>query len=111
MSQNKSDTIRTLCEDFRRQLETFYAALKLAPPYHSVERAVLTLTNGLKAMGQEERARLLLDQTLLWAEYRKAFIESGLSQKHRGIISRLAQANRITSLPPEHEHFLSTYLQ
>ena len=33
-------TIDSLKDEFRHHLETFYAQLKLAPPYESVEKAI-----------------------------------------------------------------------
>jgi hypothetical protein len=100
-----------LRDDFRHQLEVFYAALKLAPPYHSVEKAITTLTTALKIMSPEERAGLADDPALRWEQYAKAFVESGLHLKHRGIIAGLVRSKQITDLPPEHEHFVDAYLK
>lgn len=96
-------------DEFRGHLEQFYAQLKLAPPYHSVEKAVAHLTASLKAMVPEERARLAADQALKWAQYKTAFVESGLSQKHRGIIAGLARTGK-TGLPAEYQALLDVYL-
>ena len=96
-------------DEFRGHLEQFYAQLKLAPPYHSVEKAVAHLTASLKAMAPEEQARLASDPALKWAQYKTAFVESGLSQKHRGIIAGLARSGK-TGLPAEHQAFLDAYL-
>lgn len=96
-------------DEFRQHLEQFYAQLKLAPPYHSVEKAIAHLTVSLKAMAPEERARLASDPALKWAQYKTAFVESGLSQKHRGIIAGLARSGK-TGLPAEHQAFLDAYL-
>ena len=109
-AESVAGAVQRIRNDFRRQLEVFYTGVKLAPPYHSIEQAVATLAARLKAMAPDERARLSADRTLLWREYHHAFVESGLSQKHRGIIRGLIQANRITGLPTEHEHFLTAYL-
>ncbi len=104
-----SDPIQTLREEFRHHLDVFYARLKLAPPYHSVEKAVAQLTAALKAMTPEERARLGSDPAGRWEQYRKAFAESGLNQKHRGIITGLAKSGQTGDLPKEYEHFLSAF--
>jgi hypothetical protein len=96
-------------DEFREHLEQFYAQLKLAPPYHSVEKAIAHLTASLKAMAPDERARLASEPALKWAQYKTAFIESGLSQKHRGIIAGLARSGK-TGLPAEHQAFLDAYL-
>jgi len=103
------DPIPALCEDFRHHLDLFYAALKLAPPYHSVEKAITQLAAALATMAPEERARLASDAGARWAEYRKAFAESGLHQRHRGIITGLAKAGRTSGLPKEHDYFLSLF--
>lgn len=98
-----------LREEFRYHLEVFYARLKLAPPYHSVERAIVQLTAALKAKTPEAQARLVSDAAGRWAEYRKAFADSGLNQKHRGIIGGLIKSGQTGDLPSEYEHFLSTF--
>jgi len=101
--------IQILRDEFRRHLEAFYAALKLAPPYHSVEKAIAQLTASLKAMAPDERARLAAEPALKWAQFRSAFIASGLHQKHRGIIAGLARAGR-SGLPAEFQPFLDAFL-
>ena len=103
------DPIQMLREEFRHHLEVFYARLKLAPPYHSVEKAIVHLTAALKAKPPEEQARLVSDAAGRWAEYRKAFAESGLNQKHRGIIAGLIKSGQTGDLPAEYEHFLSAF--
>jgi len=105
-----SDPVQALREEFRHHLEVFYARLKLAPPYHSVEKAIVQLTTVLKAMTPEERARLASDPAGRWDQYRKAFAESGLNQKHRGIIAGLAKSGQTGDLPKEYEHFLQLFL-
>ncbi len=104
-----SDPVQTFREEFRQHLEVFYARLKLAPPYHSVEKAIAQLTASLKAMAPEERMRLASDPVGRWAQYRKAFVDSGLHQKHRGIIAGLAKSGQTGDLPKEYEHFLSAF--
>lgn len=100
--------IQALRDEFRRHLDQFYATLKLAPPYHSVEKAIAHLTASLKAMTPEERARVASEPALKWAQYGTAFVESGLSQKHRGIIAGLARSGR-AGLPAEYQAFLDSY--
>lgn len=101
--------IQTLRNEFRRHLEVFYAKLKLAPPYHSVEKAITHLTAALKAMTPEERARIAADQSLQWAQYRAAFVESGLVLKHRGIIAGLVRSGKV-DLPGEYDPLLESFL-
>lgn len=108
-SAGSIDPIKALGTDFRRHLEIFYAGLKLAPPYDSVEKAIKTLTARVAAMPWQEQARMLTDATLTWTEYRKAFVESGLALKHRGIILGLIRSDRTRTLPAEYAAFLEAY--
>ena len=55
-------------------MEVFYAGLKLPPPYHSIENAIMHLTTVLKAMEPEERERITADPALKWPQYRAAFV-------------------------------------
>ncbi|MDQ6734420.1 MAG: hypothetical protein M3Z35_09965 [Nitrospirota bacterium] len=104
-----TDPIKTLAEDFRRHLEIFYARLKLAPPYDSVEKAIKSLKAAVAAMPAEERMRVMADPTLTWTQYRQVFVDSGLSLKHRGIILGLIRSNQTAELPIEYAAFLETY--
>lgn len=105
-----NDHTLALREEFRHHLETFYAQLKLAPPYESVEKAVRFLTTSVHALPPLERARLATDATARWRHFRLAFESSGLSKKHRGIIAGLARNRSGLSLPAEYDEFLSLYL-
>jgi hypothetical protein len=102
------DPVGTLTEDFRRHLEVFYALLKLAPPYESVERALKHFSQSLKAMSLEHRHRIAEDQSLRWDQYRLSFLESGLSKKHRGIIAGLARSGQ-SHLPDEYRPWLELF--
>lgn len=104
-----SDPIKRLGEDFRRHLEIFYARLKLAPPYDSVEKAIKSLTTTVASMSVEEQGRVLGDPTLTWAQYKQAFADSGLSLKHRGIILGLIRSHQTSELPSEYAAFLDAY--
>jgi hypothetical protein len=108
-SGKPTDALQALRDEFRHQLEIFYARLKLAPPYHSVEKAITHLTASLKTMDPAECDRLASDPALRWARFKSAFVESGLNQKHRGIIAGLAKSPLVADLPPEHQHFLDTF--
>ncbi len=103
------DQIQSLKDEFRRHLETFYAQLKLAPPYESVETAIRALVTSLHALPPADQSKLLADASSRWLEFRKAFDSSGLSKKHRGIIAGLARDRRALSLPPEYDAFLSLF--
>ncbi|MEE9204315.1 MAG: hypothetical protein V3U08_04795 [Nitrospirales bacterium] len=104
------DATQLLRDDFRRRLELFYARLKLAPPYHTIEKAIASLSTALNAMTPEERERTAEDPARQWAQYRAAFIQSGLSMKHRGIIAGLVRARRTGDLPPEFQPFLDAFM-
>jgi hypothetical protein len=101
---------KALREDFRRHLEIFFARLKLAPPYDSVEKAIKTLGAILTAMPTEEQARVISNAELAWTYYRRAFIDSGLYLKHRGIIAGLIRTGQAADLPPEYAAFLESYV-
>jgi hypothetical protein len=98
-----------LLADFRHELERFYAALKLAPPYDSVEKAVARLRLNLTNMDPDARARVESDAALRWEHYARAFAESGLHLKHRGPILGLLRSGDTAHLPPAHHHFLRAY--
>jgi len=105
-----TDHTLALRGEFRHHLETFYAQLKLAPPYESVEKAIRSLTTSVNALPPLERARLATDATARWQHFRQAFESSGLSKKHRGIIAGLARNRSRLNLPAEYDEFLSLYL-
>ncbi len=104
-----SDPLQRLRETFRAHLETFYARLKLAPPYESVEKAIRTLTTTIHALPKDEQARIAGDSALQWQQFRQAFETSGLVKKHRGIIAGLARNRPALDLPPEFDHFLGLF--
>lgn len=104
-----NDPLQRLREAFRSHLETFYARLKLAPPYESVEKAIRTLTTAVHALPPDEQARIAADPALQWQQFRQAFDTSGLVKKHRGIISGLVRNRSALDLPPEFDHFLGLF--
>jgi hypothetical protein len=103
------DVIEALREEFRSHLETFYAKLKLAPPYESVEKAIRTLVTAVQALSKDERTRIAENSTLKWDLFQQAFERSGLSRKHRGIIAGLANNRASVDLPAEYDRFLSLF--
>jgi hypothetical protein len=105
-----TDNTLALREEFRHHLETFYAQLKLAPPYESVEKAIRSFTTSVHALPPLERARLVTNADARWQHFRQAFESSGLSKKHRGIIAGLACNRSSLNLPAEYDQFLSLYL-
>lgn len=105
-----TDPTLMLREEFRLHLEVFYAQLKLAPPYESVEKAIRSLTTLVHALPPGERARLDTDATARWQHFARAFESSGLNKKHRGIIAGLARNRSSLNLPAEYDQFLNLYL-
>lgn len=103
------DPIHELREEFRSHLEIFYAQLKLAPPYESVEKAIRTLTTSLHALPKADCAALAADPDKRWEQFRRAFESSGLNRKHRGIIAGLARNRLALPLPREYDHFLNLF--
>src|SRR5262249_47150306 len=103
------DSVVSLRDQFRQHLGLFYARLKLAPPYESVEKAVRLFTTTLHALSKEEQARIASDPPLKWEQFRLAFESSGLNQKHRGIITGLARNRASLGLPPEYDQFLDLF--
>lgn len=108
-ARSQPDVTQALREEFRSHLETFYAQLKLAPPYESVEKAVRALTTTVHALPTAEQARIAADAALKWERFRQAFESSGLSKKHRGIIAGLARNRKNLNLPLEYDRFLSLF--
>ena len=103
------DAFQSLKEEFRGRLETFYAGLKLAPPYESVEKAVRTLTTMVHGLPIEEQTRIMADPVLRWRQFQRAFEASGLARKHHGIIAGLARNRTAVALPAEYDHFLDLF--
>jgi hypothetical protein len=108
-SAAQSEVTRALREEFRSHLEIFYARLKLAPPYESVEKAVRALTTAVHGLPSAQRARLAKDPEMRWEAFRRAFESSGLAKKHRGIIAGLARNRAGLDLPKEYDRFLTLF--
>jgi hypothetical protein len=108
ISSNAQEPIKVLVEEFRSHLQTFYAGLKLAPPYESIEKALVHLAQRLKAMDVDQQARLLNDAALRWECYTASFAGAGLSRKHRGIITGLVRSCQI-ELPEDYRPWLKLF--
>ena len=100
---------QNLLSEFRQNLEAFYAELKLAPPYDSVEKTIRCLDNLFKAKTAEEQAQVLSDNALKWQLHMQAFIDSGLHKKHRGIITGLAQTDAFDQFPESLRYLLEPF--
>ena len=104
-----ADSIHTLREDYRVHLQTFYAKLNLAPPYHSIERAIQHLSNTLRTKPETFVQNLLEDPQQKWSLYERIFEASGLARKHRGIIRQLALKLPISPSSGESLQFLRIF--
>ena len=106
MSQHDCQVLLT---EFRQNLEAFYAALKLAPPYDSVEKTIRCFSTLLKTKTAQEQAQLLADDSLRWKLHVQALIASGLHKKHRGIITGLARTEAIHQFPESLRYLLEPF--
>ena len=104
-----SDSIHILRQEYRAHLERFYACLNLAPPYHSIEKAVQHLSNTLRTKPETFLETLLEDPQKRWPLFEEIFQASGLSRKHRGIIIQLAKAHSISASGEESLRFLRVF--
>jgi len=104
-----ADPIQSLRQEFRTQLESFYTHLNLAPPYHSIEKAIQYLANTLRTKPETFQQALLHDPQEKWVLFEKIFQASGLSRKHRGIITRLAKNASFAPANEESLRFLRVY--
>ena len=93
------DECQPLLNEFRRHLEDFYAALNLAPPYHSIEQAIVCLSALTDAQTDDQRQHLLANPMLRRELYGQAFTDSGLHKKHRGIIAGRARTQDLAAFP------------
>jgi hypothetical protein len=110
MTPPQDNEIDAMRQEFRRRLETFYAQLHLAPPYDSVEKALNHLTGALNAMPAEERLALSARPDARLRAYTRAFAQSGLPHRHRGIIARLVKSAQV-SLPADYHDWLALYTE
>ncbi|TRZ97780.1 MAG: hypothetical protein D4R81_11870, partial [Nitrospiraceae bacterium] len=96
--------------DFRRRVTLFYRSLQITPPYHSVEKALLSLRDALKNLPETELRTAAADASPLDAIFAQVFIESGLAKKSSGIITKLL-ADRPDILPTECKPFWEAFNQ
>ncbi len=94
--------------DFRHRVTLFYRSLQITPPYHSVEKALLSLRDALKNLPETELRAAAADASPLDAIFAQVFIESGLAKKNRGIITKLL-ADRPDLLAPECQPFAEAF--
>jgi hypothetical protein len=98
----------SLEEAFRSRIAFFYRALHITPPYHSVEKATLTLREALAPLALPALEALAADEASMRALFTQIVRESGLAKKHRGIIKGLLREGS-DRLPPECQSFADAY--
>ena len=103
------DNHQALLNEFRENLEAFYAALKLAPPYDSVEKTIRCLSALLNTKTAEEQAQVLSDNAVKWQLHVQAFVDSGLHKKHRGIITGRARTDAFDQFPESLRYLLEPF--
>ena len=103
------DPIQVLRQEFRMHLENFYAYLNLAPPYHRIEKAIHHLSYTLRTKPETFQQSLLQDGSKKWALFQEIFLTSGLSRKHRGIITQLAGSSSLSPSGLESLRFLRNF--
>ena len=94
--------------DFRHRVTLFYRSLQITPPYHSVERAMLALHETLTGLPEPDLRAAAADPLPLNALFVQVFIESGLANKSRGIITKLL-VDRPDLLAPECKPFAEAF--
>jgi hypothetical protein len=94
--------------DFRRRVTLFYRSLRITPPYHSVEKAMLALRDRLKNLPEPDLRAAAADLSSLNALFAQVFIDTGLAKKSRGIITKLL-ADRPDLLAPECRPFADAF--
>ncbi len=98
-----------LLGEFRANLEAFYAEMKLAPPYDSVEKTIRCLDSLLKARTTEEQTQVFSDHALRRQLHVQAIIDSGLQKKHRGIIAGLVRTDAFEQFPESLRYLLEPF--
>lgn len=108
-SAASASEIRSRLEaDFRHRVTLFYRSLQITPPYHSVEKAMLTLRDTLKNLPESDLRAATADPSSLNALFAQVFIDTGLAKKSRGIITKLL-ADRPDLLAPECRSFADAF--
>jgi hypothetical protein len=104
-----TSTIRSKLEaDFRHRVTLLYRSLLITPPYHSVEKAILTLRDRLQSMPEPELRATADDPASLNRLFAQVFTDSGLAKKNRGIIRKLL-ADRPDLLASECQPFADAF--
>lgn len=94
--------------DFRHRVTLLYRSLQITPPYHSVEKAILSLRDRLKSLPELDLHAAADEPASLDSLFTHVFTDSGLAKKNRGIIIKLL-ADRPGLLAPECQLFADTF--
>ena len=105
------DPIQILRQEFRGHLEYFYAQLTLAPPYHSIEKAVQHLSNTLRTKPTDYQIALLNHHANKWTLFQEIFCASGLQKKHQGIILQKIRSSSYSGASPATIAFLKLFTE
>lgn len=98
--------IQNIREEFRSHLENLFSLLHLAPPYHSIEKAIQLLANTLRTKPHDFQHTLAQDMNFKWDFFREIYVASGLNRKHRGIIAHFMKTCSSTAMPDATFQFL-----
>ena len=105
-----SPDTQKLVTEFRLNLESFYQRLQLAPPYHSIEKALSYVALRFQQHTSEEQHRITNDSTSKWKLFQEAVVESGLNRRHRGIITRILRSQNPDSIPEDQRYLEQPFL-
>ena len=105
-----SPDAQKLVVEFRQNLESFYGRLQLAPPYHSVEKALSYLATRFQEHTPEEQHQITTDPTSKWKFFQEAVVESGLNRKHRGIIAGILRSQNSDAIPEDQRYLEQPFL-
>jgi len=94
--------------DFRHRVTLLYRSLQITPPYHSVEKAILTLRDRLLSVPESELRATADNPASLNRLFTQIFADSGLAKKNRSIIIKLL-TDRPDLLAPECRPFAETF--
>lgn len=99
-----SPDVQKLVTEFRQNLESFYQRLQLAPPYHSIEKALSYLATRFQQCTPEEQHQITADAAIKWKLFQEAVVESGLNRKHRGIIAGLLRSQNSETISEDQRY-------
>ena len=105
-----SSDVQKLVAEFRKNLESFYQRLHLAPPYHSIEKALSYLATRFQQHTPEEQHQITTDPASKWKLFQEAVVQSGLNRKHRGIITGILRSQNPNTIPEDQRYLEQPFL-